>query len=500
MDMNIPDNGLLIEARNISKKFSGIKVLDNVSFSLKKGEIHCLCGENGAGKSTLIKVLSGAYVSDGGEMCIDGQVFRNNLTPLLARHLGIEVIHQEIILVKQLSVAENIYPDARFTKHGFFSFKKTCEEARKLIGSLGIVLDPREKVENLSTADQQFVKILKALAPNPRILIMDEPTAMFNMKDTDVVLKLVKDIRDRGIGIIYISHHLKEIKRIADKVTVLRDGLTVASYAREDIDLGKLASDMVGRPVDMFYKREVITPGDVIYEIKGLKLTKDSPTIDFSLRQGEILGITGMVSSERSEIIRAIFGLDPRYAGEIYIRGRKTEIKKPSNSIRNSIGFISEDRQRSGLVLPLDITVNTTLLKLPMKGGFIDLFRERAIAGEYIEKLEIKTRGPNQTAARLSGGNQQKVIIAKWLHKGFDILILDEPTKGIDVNAKFEIYKLLHELTKQGKSLLIVSSDMPEIVSMCNRVIIIKEGHMESVISGDEITEENILKRSVEVA
>lgn len=499
MSVSGETNSLLIQANNIGKEFSGVKVLDDVSFSLEKGQIHCLCGENGAGKSTLIKILSGAYIPDSGSMVIDGREFTDNLTPFLAKGLGIEVIHQEIILVKQLTVAENIFTDVRFRTYGFYSSKKTCEEAQKLIDSLGISLDPTEKVENLSAAEQQFVKILKALAPNPKILIMDEPTAMFNMKDTDMVLQLVRDIRNKGIGIIYISHHLKELKEVADKVTVLRDGKTVATYDSGNIDLDRLATDMVGRPVEMFYKREVVTPGDVVYEVRGLKLNAESPEINFSLRHGEILGITGMVGSGRSEIIRAVYGLDPRLEGDIYIKGEKVNVRKPEDSIRHGVGFISEDRQVSGLVLPLDIIKNTTFLRLPKRGIAIDLKRERTITEDYIKLLDIKARGPDQITRRLSGGNQQKVIIAKWLHRQFDILLLDEPTKGIDVNAKFEIYKLLHDLTKEGKSLLIVSSDMPEIVSMCNRVLIIREGNVRGEIRDQDITEENIIKMSVEV-
>lgn len=492
-------NHVIIKANHISKVFSGVKVLDDVSFELEKGQIHCLCGENGAGKSTLIKILSGAYVPDEGEIVIDGVTYRDNLTPLLSKKKGIEVIHQEIILVKQLSIAENIFTDARFKKMGFYSFKKTCEEAKKLMDDIGIQFDPREKVENLSAAEKQFVKILKALAPNPKVLIMDEPTAMFNMKDTDLVLKLVKDISKKGIGIIYISHHLKEIKRIADKVTVLRDGRTVSTYDNMDIDLECLACDMVGRPVEMYYKRETSTPGDVVYEVRGLKLTEDSPKIDISLRKGEILGITGMVGSGRSEIIRAIYGLDKRFAGDIYMDGKQIEVKNPEDSIRHAIGFVSEDRQGSGLVLPLSIKSNISFLRLPRKSIFIDLKKENDIADTYISKLKIKATGPEQVTSRLSGGNQQKVIIAKWLHKKFDILILDEPTKGIDVNAKFELYRLLHDLTKQGKSLLIVSSDMPEIVSLCNRVIIIKDGSIKGELENEDITEEKIIKLAVEV-
>lgn len=492
---------LLIEAKGITKIFGGNKVLDDVSIELCKGQIHGLCGENGAGKSTLIKILSGSYIPDEGSVLINGQHYRHFM-PLIARQNGIEVIHQEIILVPQLSVAENIYTDARYTTCGFFSYKKTCAAVQKLMDELAIKLDPKERVENLTTAEQQLVKILKALAPNPKVLIMDEPTAMFNMKDTEMVLDLVKRISQKGMGIIYISHHLKEIKQIADMVSVLRDGKLVARYDnnKKDLDLEKLTCDMVGRPVDLFYKREESNPGATLFEVKNLKLKQDSPAIDFELRRGEILGITGMVGAGRSEIIRAIYGLDKKYSGEFYLNGQQLRINVPIDSIKNSIGFVSEDRQKSGLVLPLSVLTNITFLRLPLKKGMIDLKKEKTITLEYVEKLNVKTSSIHKVASMLSGGNQQKVILAKWLHKGFDIMFLDEPTKGIDVNAKFEIYKLLHDLTKQGKSFIVVSSDMPEVVSLCDRVLVVRDGQIRGEFESKDITEENIIKSSLEVS
>ncbi len=490
----------LIEAKGISKIFGGTKVLDNVSLTLAPGEIHSLCGENGAGKSTLIKILSGAYKPEEGVVTISRKQYPH-LTPLIAKELGVEVIHQEIILVPQLSVAENIYTDIRYRTAGFFSMKKTCAAAEKLMGELGIRLNPYEPVEKLSAADQQFVKILKALAPNPRVLIMDEPTAMFNMKDTDMVLKLVKDISKKGIGIIYISHHLKEVAKIADTVSVLRDGKLVSTYraAEGKIDMEKVTCDMVGRPVDVFFQREKSQTGEVLFEVKGLRRRESDMPIDLQLRRGEILGLTGMVGSGRTEILRAIYGLDKRFSGDIIKDGKKIEVRDPGDSIAHGIGFISEDRQKSGLVLPLDILKNITFLKLPLRRGFLSTKAEMEIAGEMIEKLDIKTDSMFKATGMLSGGNQQKVIIGKWLHKGFDILFLDEPTKGIDVNAKFEIYKLLHSLTAEGKSLIIVSSDMPEVISLCDRVLVVREDRVVGEFGGDEITEENVIKSALEV-
>lgn len=492
---------LLIEAKGITKIFGGNKVLDGVSIALYQGQIHGLCGENGAGKSTLIKILSGSYIPEEGSVIIGGHHYKH-YSPLIARQNGIEVIHQEIILVPQLSIAENVITDARYTTWGFFSFRKTCNAVRELMDELAITLDPKEKVENLTAAEQQLVKILKALAPNPKVLIMDEPTAMFNMNDTEMVLGLVKRISQKGMGIIYISHHLKEIKQVADVVSVLRDGKLVSCYdnSKKDVDLGKLTCDMVGRPVDLFYKREQSNPGETVFEVKNLRLKQDSPSISFKLRCGEILGITGMVGAGRSEIIRAIYGLDKKYAGEFYLHGKQLQINVPIDSIKNSIGFISEDRQKSGLILPLSVLANITFLRLPKKSGLIDLNEEKNVACEYVEKLNIKTSSIHKVTGMLSGGNQQKVILAKWLHKGFDIMFLDEPTKGIDVNAKFEIYKLLHDLTSQGKSFVVVSSDMPEVVSLCDRVLVVRDGQIRGEFENGDITEENIIKHSLEVS
>jgi ribose transport system ATP-binding protein len=492
---------VVVEAAHITKIFGANKVLDDVTISLKRGEIHCLCGENGAGKSTLIKILSGVYQPDGGEIYIGGDKC-DTLNPLIVKQKGIEVIHQEIILVHELSVAENIYTDFKFRKFGFYSFEKACKAARELMDQLGINLDPKKIVGKLSAAEQQFVKILKAMAPSPKVLILDEPTAMFNMNDTQMVLNLVKNISQKGIAIIYISHHLLEVKAIADTVSVLRDGKIISRYdnSKKDIDLDKLTTDMVGRPVDMFYKREASHAGDELLKISGLKLTAKSPSINFTLNKGEILGITGMVGSGRSEIIRAVYGLDNRNAGDIQLNGKPIQINNPSEAIKLGMGFISEDRQKSGLVLSKSILMNTTFINLPTKGSLIDLQKEVEIANDYVTKLDIKTDGIDKITGMLSGGNQQKVIIAKWLHKGFDILFLDEPTKGIDVNAKFEIYKLLHQLVTEGKSLIIVSSDMPEVVSLCDRVLIVCDGQIKGELSGSEITEDHIIKISLEVS
>jgi len=491
----------LIEAKNITKIFGTTKVLDDVSFTLKPGQIHCLCGENGAGKSTLIKILSGAYSPEGGVVYIEGTPYPH-LNPLIAKEMGIEVIHQENILVQELTVAENIYTDIRHKTAGFFSMRKTLDAARQLMDETGISLDPAAKISSLSAAEQQFVKILRALAPDPKVLIMDEPTAMFNINDTELVLDLVRSVSAAGKGIIYISHHLEELKNIADTVTVLRDGHLISTYETETdgIDLNRITTDMIGRPVELFYARDEKTDiGDVFFDVKDLRLKEEDEPISISLRKGEILGITGMVGSGRSEIIRAIFGLDRKFSGEISKDGQKIDIFTPEDSIKNGIGFISEDRQKSGLVLPLSILMNTSFLKLPLKNGLIESKAEMDIAEEMIDKLDIKTDSMFKAAGMLSGGNQQKVIIAKWLHKGFDIMILDEPTKGIDVNAKSEIYKLLQNLTAQGKALIMVSSDTPEVISLCDRVLVVKKGKIVGEFAGTDITEENVIKAALEV-
>ncbi len=500
--MNVKDSEIIIQTKKLSKSFPGVKALSDFSFELYQGEIHCLVGENGAGKSTFIKLLTGALHPDSGEIIFNGKSFPA-LDPHTAQALGIQVIYQENILVNQMSVAENIFVGCEKTnRFGLIDYKAIFGEAQKIIDSLGIHLAPKALVESLSTADQQFVKIIKALALNPKVLIMDEPTTMFNAKDAEKVLKLVRDITTQGISVIYISHNLKEVSQIADRITVLRDGQFVNCHNNEDknVDLNVITKEMVGRPVSIFYEREKSEIGDVILEVENLKLTRSSTPINFQLRRGEILGIAGMVGAGRTEIVRAIFGADKKVGGTLVYKGKRVNPRNPAEAIKLGIGMITEDRQKTGLVLSMNIIENTTLVGLNKFGRIIlKLKKEAQAVWNFVEKLNIKTPSLRKEVQFLSGGNQQKTVLAKWLYKDIDVLIFDEPTRGIDVNSKTEIYKLMSQLVKNGKSIIMISSDLIELIAMSDRVLVVRNGAISSEIQGEQITEKNIIANAIEV-
>lgn len=496
------DNEKIIQTRNISKSFSGVRVLNDINFSVSPGEVHCIVGENGAGKSTLIKILSGAYQPDCGTITVNGEEY-SCLTPNLSQQLGIHVIYQENILVGAMSVAENIYVGHEFAgKLGWLKKKELYKTARQLIREYDIALDPHAIVETLSAADQQFVKILKAIAWESRVLIMDEPTSMFNTKDVQKVLDLVKSISKRGIAVIYISHHLKEIVQIADRVTVLRDGNWINTYynPNKDIELAVITKDMVGRPVEMFYQKETHDIGKVQFEIKDVKTDKDAVPISFDIRKGEILGVAGMVGSGRTEMAKAIFGAGKRSSGKVLKFGQPLDTKSPSSSIKSGIALINEDRQRSGLSLSMNIVENMSLIDICKTKGFWYLLKTRwRKVKKVYEDVNIKAASPFMQVQFLSGGNQQKVVLGKWLIVDSDLIILDEPTRGIDVNAKTEIYKLITRLAKEGKSIIMISSEMPELIAMSDRIIVMRSGKIVGEILKENISEEAIISKALEV-
>ena len=422
----------LLKMQDITKEFSGVYALSGITLDLYPSEVHCLVGENGAGKSTLMKILSGAYVPSGGSIWMDGQVYKT-LNPVLSKELGINIVYQENIYVG----------NEKTNSFGFVDFKAMVSETKRQMEELNIEIDPLVKIEDLSVSDQQFVKILKALSVEPRILIMDEPTSMFNVEDAAKVLELVRTIAARGIGIIYISHFLEEIRQIADRVTVIRDGAVINTYENpnRDIRISTMTRDMVGRPVDTFYQKEHHPIGDVMLEIRDLQLEKGSPRISFFVRSGEILGMAGMVGAGRTEIVRAITGADRRWGGEILINGTKVEIHNPEESIRHGFAHITEDRQELGLMLGGSVLENATIVGLgrKIKGFFVNIRKHPVFIQPLVEKLRIKVPDVWTEAVYLSGGNQQKVVLAKWLFAEQEIYIFDEPTRGIDVNAKEEL-------------------------------------------------------------
>ncbi len=494
----------IIQMNNIVKTFPGVKALDNMSLDLYPGEVHCLVGENGAGKSTLMKVLSGAYTPDSGEIVFEGKSY-NKMNPALSKDLGIDIIYQENLLVPWMNIPENIFVGREISKKGLVDFESEYKKAKELCEYTGINLDLSKPVAELSVAEQQFVKIIKSLATSPKVLVMDEPTSMFNTNDAGIVLDMVRKIASAGIGVFYISHFLKEVKEIADRITVIRDGAPISEYDNKgkDVDLDRIVSDMVGRDASMFYEKEPHEIGDVAFEVKDLQVTKDGPKISFNIREGEVLGMAGMVGAGRTEMANAIFGAAKKYGGEIYYKGEKLKIKTPMDSINYGIAYITEDRQRRGLVLYHPIIENMASVGIQQKSVVPkSIFDVRSLFPRIktiIDGLDIKMASPFQNAGNLSGGNQQKVVLGKWLFTDSKIFIFDEPTRGIDVNAKSEFYKIITGLAAKGACVLMISSDMPEIISMSDRCAVMRDGEIVKVLEKDEISENSIIRNALEV-
>lgn len=486
----------------MSKSFSGVRALTDVSIDIDAGEIHSICGENGAGKSTLMKILSGAYQPDSGSIVVDGVEYES-LDPFLAQDLGINIIYQENLLVPTMSVLENMFIGREPTRGGvLIDFAAMRARMKEELDFLGISLDASRRIETLSVAEQQFVKILKALVLKPQVLIMDEPTSMFNTEDAGRVIRMVRRISEAGISVIYISHFLEEVRSISDRITVIRDGQVVSTRTNspEKVDLAQITNDMVGRPIEMFYAKEEHAIGDVVLAVDDLRLTSSSPSVSFTLREGEILGIAGMVGSGRTEIVRAVGGADRFHSGTIRYRDKRLTLGSPRRAIDAGIGHITEDRQRLGLMLNQSVSENATVVNLEnlSSSWFLSLKKLMALVQPVIDKLRVKRSGLSQEVRYLSGGNQQKVVLAKWLLADSSLLIFDEPTRGIDVNAKAEFYKLMSELTRAGKSIIMVSSDMPELVSMSDRVLVMRAGSIVAEIPKSDISEQAIIAPALE--
>lgn len=492
----------LIRMQGIVKEFPGVRALSELSFDLYAGEIHCLVGENGAGKSTLMKILSGAYTPTEGSIFIDGNEY-SSLNPELSQQLGIEIVYQENDLVPTMDAVENIYVGKELTHLGLIDRAGMLRRVREMMDRFRIRINPMEKIEDMSVADQQFVKILKALMNESRMMILDEPTSMFNTEDAGKVLDLVRDISQRGIGVIYISHFLKEVVQIAHRITVIRDGSAIRTYDNSsgNVSLDAITRDMVGRPVDMFYRKEHCEMGDVMFEVKGLRLTRESPEISFSVRRGEILGLFGMVGSGRTEIVSAISGAIRRSEGEVLLHGRSLRIRTPRDSIRAGIAHITEDRQRLGLNLGASVLENILLVGLQnMKAGLVYNFRKFAPrVRPIVDRLRIRTPSLLQEVVYLSGGNQQKVVLGKWLYAKQSVYIFDEPTRGIDVGAKAEFYREMTGLAGEGHCILMVSSEMPELISMSDRVLVIRDGAVKRELYGEDINEQSIIREALGV-
>ena len=487
---------VILTMKGIDKSFPGVHALKSVNLEVRRGEVMALMGENGAGKSTLMKVLTGIYQRDAGEIIYEGKAveFQN---PREAQDAGIAIVHQEINMMSQLTVAQNIFIGREYMNGKLINDRRMNEEAAKLFGRLNIDIDPAEIMDNLTVGRQQMCEIAKAISRDVKVIVFDEPTAALTDTEIEELFKIIRDLRKKQLGIVYISHRMDEIKQITDRVTVMRDGEYVGTLVTEECTKDDIIHMMVGRTIfeDPKEKSNVPENAPVVLKVEHLNAGKMVRDVSFELRRGEILGFAGLMGAGRTETARALFGADTKDSGDVYVNGKKVNIHSPEDAVREGIGYLSEDRKRYGLVLDKTVSENTCMatLKKFRKGVFIDQKKCDAVAEDYVKKLRTKTPGVDTPTMSLSGGNQQKVVIAKWLTRDCDILIFDEPTRGIDVGAKSEIYQLMNELVKQGKSIIMVSSEMTEILRMSDRVLVMCEGRKTGEIPIEEATQEKIM-------
>jgi ribose transport system ATP-binding protein len=487
----------VIEMKGISKAFSGNRVLDQVDFQLLRGEIHALMGENGAGKSTLIKILTGIYERDAGKVFIKGKEvhFKN---PKEAEQMGIAVIHQELNIIPYLTVYENMFLGKELTvgRFGITRDKEMKKKTKEYLDRLGIEIDPNTEAGNLSVGQQQMIEIARAVAANTEVLIMDEPTAALTDREIEALFKVIDSLKKQGVGIVYISHRMEEIFQICDRISVLRDGQFIDSKEVAKTNFDEIVKLMVGRQLGERFPERNTKIGQERFKVENLTSNGSFENISFSVHQGEIVGVAGLMGAGRSEIMQAIFGYRSLDGGKMFIDGKEVTIKSPYEAITAGIAFVTEDRKSQGLILDLSVRENlsiTTLDKISKK-SVVSAKTEISLVDEMIEKLHVKTSGREISVKSLSGGNQQKIVIGKWLGIHPKILILDEPTRGVDVGAKKEIYQLMNDLTKQGVSIIMVSSELPEILGMSDRVLVIHEGKLANVLNKSEATQENIMQ------
>ena len=491
-------NEFLVVMEGIDKTFPGVRALDQAQFELRPGEVHALVGENGAGKSTLMKVLAGVYSKDAGRIIYRGQEVTIP-NPRAAQLLGISMIHQELNLMPHLSLAQNVFigREPRQSVRFVLNEKQINAQTQALFDSMHLKLDPRTKVADLSVAKQQMVEIAKALSFDSHVLIMDEPTAALTEAEIDELFRMIRQLRDKGVGIVYISHRLEELKQIADRITVMRDGRYVGTEDAQTIPIERIISMMVGRTIYESAKEVPETANEkIVLEVRNLNRGNVIRDVSFTLRKGEILGFAGLMGAGRTEVARAVFGADPLDSGEIYVHGKKAAIRHPRDAVHNGIGYLSEDRKRYGLALGMDVEANLVLAafeKFLGRLGVVNNGKTRETGQRYVEALSIKTPSLQQKVKNLSGGNQQKVVIGKWLTADTEILIFDEPTRGIDVGAKSEIYHLLNQLAEQGKSIIMISSELPEILRMSHRIVVMCEGRITGELTAAEATQERIM-------
>lgn len=488
-------NEIIVSMENICKTFPGVKALDHVNFELRSGEVMALLGENGAGKSTLMKVLSGVYTRDAGSLKIFGKEY-GDLTPKQAQEAGVAIIHQELNMCRHLSVAENIFLGREISKGLSLNNAKMEAEAKMILDDLKIDIDPRQTVGDLPVSKQQMVEIAKALSVNAKILIMDEPTSSLTAREIEDLFRIIKKLKAEGKGIVYISHRLEELQHIVDRVTIMRDGQYITSMNFGDVTMEQIISFMVGREIKEKFPRVECKKGKKVFEVKNLNAGKMVRDINFSVYEGEIVGFAGLMGAGRTETTRAIFGVDPKESGQIYVDDKEVEIKCPMDAIKSGVVLAPEDRKKDGLCTKLSIRHNLALPNLDMlcnKLGVINSMKETQLCDKAVEELRIKTPGIDVDSGNLSGGNQQKVVVGKWLARDSRVVIFDEPTRGIDVGAKVEIYNLMNELKQQGIAVMFVSSEMPEVMGIADRIIVMCDGRITGEVMARDTTQNEIL-------
>lgn len=484
----------------VEKSFPGVKALSNIDFAVRKGTVHALCGENGAGKSTLMKIIMGLYKADKGQIYIDEQPVEIK-NPIQARELGIAMVAQELNYVPELTVEENLFlgclPVNKFKK---VDWKKVRREATRLLKEEGLTYAPDEQLKNLTVSDIQMLEITKAITNNAQVIIMDEPTSSITNKEVELLFSKIAELKAKGVSIIYISHKMDEVFRIADDISILRDGAVVSTDRAEDLDLDTVISRMVGRKLDNVYPKEEVELGEKVLEVENFTQPGVFQDVSFYARKGEIVGFAGLVGAGRTETMRAIFGLDPYQSGTVKIRGEEVNLKSPKESIDKKLIMLSESRREDGIVAVRSVKENATLASLKdyIFGGFTHKKKETDYVQKMFEKMNVKTPSLDTEIGTLSGGNQQKVLLTRWMLCNPDVMILDEPTRGIDVGAKFEIYKLITEIVKEEKAVVMVSSELPELIGMCDRIYIMCQGRISGCITRDEFSQETIMRYAME--
>ena len=484
----------ILSVKDIVKTYPGVVAIDHVSFDVREGEVHALIGENGAGKSTLIKTLSGAITPDSGTITIDGKSF-SSLTPATAKEQGISVIYQEFTLIPGISAAENVFLGEKTTPGIFVDIKDRERRTKELFDQMGVSLDPSQKVRSLSPAMQQIVEIAKAISKNVKILIMDEPTAPLTTNEVTTLFRIIRDLKARGVTIIFISHRLEELFAVADRVTVMRDGQYVATKNIAEIDRPQLIAMMAGREMKESYPTRKSQIGEEMLRVEHLTGNGDTD-ISFTLHRGEILGFAGLVGAGRTELMRVIYGADPMESGKIFVEGKQVRIRSCSDAIKNGIGYIPEDRKNQGVFLRNTIKWNTVINNIQgySKGIFVDEKQEDAVAQDYKKRFSIRTPSLEQKVGNLSGGNQQKVVLAKWLDANPKVLVFDNPTQGVDVGAKEEIYDIILKLAEAGVAVIVLSSEAQEIIRVCDRTVVMFHGSVQGELVGDEMNEQAIMR------